>query len=479
MIEKRNLSEWAVNGFILACITIIALSLGVVGRTYFDQSWFTSVTIAIVGFAALYSLRQQSLLSRKLEQISFRNREISAYETEIERRFDLLSQEMRSSGSTSGFSRSERKKLNQNMKLVESLITGLQHRVSELEVPNEESSQPSTVRNGDNAAEFASMEIPLTEKNQPQNLELNENLGQASNVALLYPRADQRNETQSPGASRLPSSPPAGSLAPGTSVEDASGQSTIETDNLELHLQPIVELTTRKPEFYDAVLRMKSIDGQYLQPEQLAAQASRKNLMPQLDHKAIFGSVRMLRTLSDMNKKMKLFCNISALSFCDSASFEEIISFLEANVSLSSSLSFELPQSRYKQFTDEEKSRLAKIAELGFGLSLGQTLDLKFDAAALRQAGFSHVKVPASVLLNPNLSDDAEITPSELAFNLARSDLHLLASEIERESQVMNLIDFEVRYGQGDFFAPPRPVKPELLGSSTAAHDEAATRFAG
>ncbi len=475
MIEKRNLSEWAVNGFILVCIALIALSLGVVGRAYFEQSWFTSVTISIVGFAALYSLRQQSLLSRKLEQISFRNREISAYETEIERRFDLLSQEMRNSGSTSGFGRSERKKLNQNMQLVESLITGLQHRVSELEEPGLESSQPSTIHISENADDFASMKIPLAEDIQPQNLELDESLAQASNVATLYPRADQPFETQSPASSSIPAS----SLVPGASNKNTAIQSIIESENLELHLQPIVELTTRKPEFYDAALRMKSNDGEYLRPEQLTASASRENLMPQLDHKAIFGSVRMLRTLSEMNKKMKLFCNISALSFCDSTSFEEIISFLEANVALSSSLSFELPQSRYKRFNDEEKARLAKIAELGFGLSLGQTLDLNFDAVALRQAGFSHIKIPASVLLNPNLSDDAEITPSELAFNLARSDLHLMASEIERESQVMNLIDFEVRYGQGDFFAPPRPVKPELLGSSTAANDEAAKRVAG
>ncbi len=46
---------------------------------------------------------------------------------------------------------------------------------------------------------------------------------------------------------------------------------------------------------------------------------------------------------------------------------------------------------------------------------------------------------------------------------MERCGIAIIASHIEREAEVLDLIDLDLPLGQGDHFSPPRPVKAELL----------------
>jgi cyclic-di-GMP phosphodiesterase TipF (flagellum assembly factor) len=46
---------------------------------------------------------------------------------------------------------------------------------------------------------------------------------------------------------------------------------------------------------------------------------------------------------------------------------------------------------------------------------------------------------------------------------LARSGIDLIAEKIESENMVVDLLDFDVRFGQGFLFSAPRPVRAEAL----------------
>jgi len=50
---------------------------------------------------------------------------------------------------------------------------------------------------------------------------------------------------------------------------------------------------------------------------------------------------------------------------------------------------------------------------------------------------------------------------------LGRFGIDLIAERIEGERAVVDLLDYDVRFGQGFLFAPPRPLRPE--GASAAA----------
>jgi cyclic-di-GMP phosphodiesterase TipF (flagellum assembly factor) len=51
---------------------------------------------------------------------------------------------------------------------------------------------------------------------------------------------------------------------------------------------------------------------------------------------------------------------------------------------------------------------------------------------------------------------------------LGRHGVEMIASRVENEGIVVNLLEFDVRYGQGMLFSPPRPVRQEALRGAPA-----------
>ena len=67
-----------------------------------------------------------------------------------------------------------------------------------------------------------------------------------------------------------------------------------------------------------------------------------------------------------------------------------------------------------------------------------------------------------------------DIHAADLSDLLGRFGIDLIAERIEDERAVLDLLDYDIRFGQGFLFAPPRPLRPEgVLASPT--NDEAQT----
>lgn len=244
-------------------------------------------------------------------------------------------------------------------------------------------------------------------------------------------------------------------------------KAALDGDNLTMHLQPIVELPNRTPAFFEAFMRLKTGEKEYLDHPEFARFAEEGGLTSMIDKKVLFSSARMLMTLNAQKKKAGLFCKLSTSSLSDAKTFSEVINFLETNIALKSSLVLELTQRTYGRLKPAERDRLNEITALGFSLSLDQVLDLNLDTGRLAADGFRYVRVPASILLHASIDDGQDgISPTDMAGELSAHNIALAATEIARESDAIALLDFDVAYGQGSVFAPPRPVKPELLNGT-------------
>ncbi len=57
----------------------------------------------------------------------------------------------------------------------------------------------------------------------------------------------------------------------------------------------------------------------------------------------------------------------------------------------------------------------------------------------------------------------SDIHAADLANLLHRHGISLIADKIETENQVIELLDYDLKYGQGFLFSPPRPVRAEAL----------------
>jgi cyclic-di-GMP phosphodiesterase TipF (flagellum assembly factor) len=123
-----------------------------------------------------------------------------------------------------------------------------------------------------------------------------------------------------------------------------------------------------------------------------------------------------------------------------------------------------------------ELEGLAALREVGFRFGMDQVTDLRMEPRDLADRGIRFVKAPAALLLGRGGGvSGADIHVEDLAGLLSRFGVNLVADHIENESEVVDLLDFDVKFGQGFLFSPPRPVRAEALQGFVDAKDAAAS----
>ncbi|MFN3657648.1 MAG: EAL domain-containing protein [Pseudolabrys sp.] len=237
----------------------------------------------------------------------------------------------------------------------------------------------------------------------------------------------------------------------------------IDDSRIDLYLQPIVTLPQRKVRYYEAVSRLRTEQGDILPAADFIDVAETAGLMPKIDNLLVFRCVQVVRRLQLKSRDVGLFCNISGATLTDAVYFRQLLDFMEANRALNGALMFEFTQSAYRNFGPIEHESLAALAGLGFRFSVDHVADLRMEAKELADRSFRFMKVPAKLLLNKATGAQSDIHPEDLADLLARSGIDLIAERIESESMVVDLLDYDVRFGQGFLFSPPRPVRAEAL----------------
>jgi cyclic-di-GMP phosphodiesterase TipF (flagellum assembly factor) len=240
----------------------------------------------------------------------------------------------------------------------------------------------------------------------------------------------------------------------------------IDAGRVDLYLQPIVTLPQRKVRSYEALSRLRTEDGEVIPAVDFIGIAEGAGLIPKIDNLLAFRCVQVLRRLQLKSRDVSLFCNISAATLTDPSFFKHFLDFMDANRALASSLMFEFSQSAYRVFGPLEQESLAALAERGFCFSMDHVGDLRMEPKELADHWFRYLKVPASLLLDRSIGAQSNIQPEDLADLLARSGIDLIAERIDSEGTVIDLLDYDVRFGQGFLFSPPRPVRVEALQTS-------------
>lgn len=245
----------------------------------------------------------------------------------------------------------------------------------------------------------------------------------------------------------------------------------IESNRIEFYLQPIMTLPQRKVRYYEALARLRTAEGEMLTPRQFLPYAEAAGLMPRIDSIMLFRCVQVVRRLMSKNRDVGLFCNISASTLVDTEFFAQFTEFMDANRAIAPALVFELTQATYRALGPIETESLGALRAWGFRFSMDHVADLKLEPRDLADRGFRFIKAPATLLLNRAAGGAGDIHPADLSGLLLRFGIELIADEIESEGTVVDLLDYDVKYGQGPLFSQPRPVRAEVLQSTPTRGD--------
>lgn len=241
---------------------------------------------------------------------------------------------------------------------------------------------------------------------------------------------------------------------------------SIETNRVELFLQPIVGLPDRDVRYYEALTRLRDRDGQLMLPDIYIDVAEKSGMMPFIDNIMLFRTVQVIRRLSEKDSPRGVFCNISHFSLLDPEFFPEFIEFMGENQHLSDYLFFEFSQPMIRSAGAEELAGLSALAKLGFKFSMDQVTDLNLDFRALGEKSFRFMKLDVRIFLHGMADSGARIHAADMASYMKRNGLELIIEKVEDERSVASLEDYEVPLAQGYLFSEPRPVRPEIFNAA-------------
>jgi cyclic-di-GMP phosphodiesterase TipF (flagellum assembly factor) len=242
----------------------------------------------------------------------------------------------------------------------------------------------------------------------------------------------------------------------------AAIRNAIDSGHVELYLQPVVTLPQRKLRYYEALARLKADNGDVIAVGDFLPYAEAGSLMPRLDHFAVSRCVQIVRRLLLKNRDIGLFCNLSTATLAD-PSFAKFLELIDANRAVAPALVFAFTQSAVRAMGPIEHASLAALAERGFRFSMDNLGDFRVNAGELNERGFRFVKAPARLFFNRLGAISSDIPPAEFSDVLGRFGIDLIADRIEHENTVVDLLDYDVRFGQGALFSPPRPIRADAF----------------
>lgn len=257
----------------------------------------------------------------------------------------------------------------------------------------------------------------------------------------------------------------------GSSEETADMiRAALAEDRVDLYLQPVVGLPQRRTYFYEGYSRIRDPRGAVVGPERFLEAAERHGLIGELDNLMLYRSIQIIRRLGRQDRRVGVFCNISSATLADESLFPPFLEFLRRNSDLAGSLVFEMSQDAFRARSSVAARHMARLADHGFRFSVDRIDGLDLDLGELQRASVRFVKIGAERLIEAAYGQGSiagrapgQVAPEDIAGLFARFGVDIVAEKIETESQVVEVLDLDVAYGQGHLFGAPRPVRDDVL----------------
>ncbi|USQ96647.1 flagella assembly cyclic-di-GMP phosphodiesterase TipF [Caulobacter sp. RL271] len=251
-------------------------------------------------------------------------------------------------------------------------------------------------------------------------------------------------------------------------------QDALAENRVDLYLQPIVNLPQRRTTFYESFSRLRDESGRVMMPAEYLAVAEPEGLMTTIDNLLLFRCVQIVRRLAKQDRKVGIFCNISLASLGDESFFPQFLEFMQANKDLAGAVIFELGQASFDRRGAVEARHMSRLASLGFSFSLDKVNDLDLDFQDLARADVRYIKVGAQMMLDQLEEQDGklviaslpDLNAADFAALTRRYGIEVIVEKVESEKQIVDILDLDIGYGQGNLFGEPRAIRDAVLAEA-------------
>jgi len=178
-----------------------------------------------------------------------------------------------------------------------------------------------------------------------------------------------------------------------------------------------------------------------------------------VDNLLLFRCVQIVRRLTQKQRDLGVFCNISGHTLCDAEFFPQFLDFMHHHRDLAGQIIFEFAQGSVLAAGAAEEANLRYLANLGFRLSMDHVTRLDCDWAKLKRLGFQFLKLRAGTLISGMKAAGAPVAAEDFRDHLSRSGIALIVERVEDEKTVVQLLEYNAEFGQGYLFGEPRAIR--------------------
>ena len=241
--------------------------------------------------------------------------------------------------------------------------------------------------------------------------------------------------------------------------------SALRDNRMHLALQPVVNVDTGQPDFYECLLRMERSDGTIVPAGEFISVAEHLGLARQIDHRVLELAVTLLRKVPDL----RLAMNVSGLTTDNRDWLKLMDSLLSATPEVANRLIVEITETAAINDLDECARFVDTLKEYGCVIALDDFGAGYTSFRNLRRLSVDIVKIDGSFVVNMLRSDDDVMFVKTLADLERHLGIQTVAEWVEDEATVTRLKDLQVDYLQGFIYGQPHLVRVNEIEAQAAA----------
>ncbi len=229
----------------------------------------------------------------------------------------------------------------------------------------------------------------------------------------------------------------------------------VHNDRIEIFAQPIVKLPSRRLIYLELFARIRAKAGVYLSADRYRELAEKETLMADVDHLLLIHVLDSIRSDARRNVELGYFLNIAVSSLKDPAFMSDLLEFIKRNRDLSQNLIFEIKQAEFNNLSPQMMAVMQGLGQTGCRFSIDNIDNPNLDVTKLQKLRIEFIKLDAAKLISLAATSEGEALIARLKNRLDAAHITLIAEKMENEKDVVELLDFDVEYGEGYLFGKP------------------------
>ena len=227
--------------------------------------------------------------------------------------------------------------------------------------------------------------------------------------------------------------------------------SALNERRLELAFQPILNVRTREPQFYEALLRMIRPNGTEVRAGEFMPTAEKLGLTRLIDHRVLELTVDALTK----NPHVHLAMNVSARTTADPEWIGLLCALMTRKRELAARLMIEITESAAIDNLDETAKFIEQVKDMGCRVAIDDFGAGHSSFRYLRKLMVDVVKIDGSYIENISTSPDDQLFVKTLASLAQKLGLQIVAEWVQSEDDAQMLASWGIDLLQGFIYGEP------------------------